>query len=78
VIVFYLLNRLFADYGTWYLVGLGLLAILVTTRFPRGVWGIVSVRLGLHLFPVQRRLVADVRHSSVSTQGGHSRRASRA
>ena len=77
VIVFYLLNRLFADYGTWYLVGLGLLAILVTTRYPKGIWGIVSARLGLHLFPVQRRLVADVRQSPVSTQGGHSRGASR-
>ena len=77
VLVFYLLNRLFADYGTWYLVGLGLLAILVTTRYPKGIWGIVSARLGLHLFPVQRRLVADVRQSPVSTQGGHSRGASR-
>jgi branched-chain amino acid transport system permease protein len=56
VIVFYLLNRLFSDYGTWYLVGLGLLAILVTTRFPQGIWGTVSTRFGLHLFPVQRRL----------------------
>jgi len=56
VIVFYLLNRLFSDYGTWYLVGLGLLAIVVTTRFPKGIWGIVSARFGLHLFPVQRRL----------------------
>jgi len=56
VIVFYLLNRLFSDYGTWYLVGLGLLAIVVTTRFPKGLWGVVSGRFGLHLFPVQRRL----------------------
>ena len=56
VIVFYLLNRLFSDYGTWYLVGLGLLAILVTTRFPQGIWGVVGARFGLHLFPVQRRL----------------------
>lgn len=58
VIVFYLLNRLFSDHGTWYLVGLGLLAILVTTRFPRGIWGLVSARFGLHLFPVQRRLTS--------------------
>lgn len=57
VIVFYLLNRLFSDYGTWYLVGLGLLAILVTTRFPKGLWGVVSARFDLHLFPVQRRVV---------------------
>jgi branched-chain amino acid transport system permease protein len=60
VMLFFLLNRLFSDYGTWYLVGLGLLAILVTTRFPRGLWGYTSGRLGLHLFPVLRRLsIAD-------------------
>ena len=55
VIVFCLLNRLFSDYGPWYLVGLGLLAILVTTRFPQGIWGAISGKSGWHLFPVQRR-----------------------
>jgi branched-chain amino acid transport system permease protein len=56
VIVFYGLNRAFSDYGTWYLVGLGLLAIVVTTRFPKGIWGSVSRRFDLHFFPVHRRL----------------------
>jgi branched-chain amino acid transport system permease protein len=59
VIVFYSLNRLFSDYGTWYLVGLGLLAIVVTTRMPRGIWGTLSGRLDLHFFPVHRRLSVD-------------------
>ncbi len=57
VILFYLLNKYFSEYGTWYLVGLGLLAIVVTIRFPKGLWGYVSQRLDLHFFPVQRRLV---------------------
>src|SRR5512134_913605 len=57
VILFYLLNKFFSDYGTWYLVGLGLLAIVVTIRFPRGLWGWLSHRFDLHFFPVQRRLV---------------------
>ena len=57
VILFYLLNKFFSDYGTWYLVGLGLLAIVVTISFPRGLWGWVSQRFDLHFFPVQRRLV---------------------
>jgi len=57
VVLFYLLNKFFSDYGTWYLVGLGLLAIVVTIRFPRGIWGWVAHRYDLHLFPVQRRLV---------------------
>jgi len=54
--VFFLLDRLFSDYRTWYLVGLGLLAILATTRFPKGIWGYVSGRFGRQPFPVQRRL----------------------
>jgi hypothetical protein len=37
-------------------VGLGLLAILATTRFPKGLWGYVSARFDLHLFPVHCRL----------------------
>jgi branched-chain amino acid transport system permease protein len=59
VMIFFLLNRLFSDYGTWYLVGLGLLAILATTRFPKGLWGYANGRFGLHLFPVLRRLSVD-------------------
>ena len=57
VVLFYLLNRFFSDYGTWYLVGLGLLAIVVTIKFPRGLWGYVAQRYDLHFFPVQRRLL---------------------
>jgi branched-chain amino acid transport system permease protein len=56
VVLFYLLSKLFSDYGTWYLVGLGLLAVAVTIKLPRGLWGTVSGKLDLHLFPVQRRL----------------------
>ena len=57
VILFYLLSKFFSDYGTWYLVGLGMLAIVVTIRFPRGLWGWISSKYDLHFFPVQRRLV---------------------
>ncbi len=56
-VLFWLLSKYFSEYGTWYLVGLGLLAIVVTIRFPRGLWGWVSQRYDLHFFPVQRRLV---------------------
>ncbi len=56
VALFYVLNRVFSDYGTLYLILLGALAIVVTIKFPRGLWGVVSHRYGIHLFPVQRRL----------------------
>lgn len=57
VLLFFLLNKLFSGYGTWYLVGLGLLAVVVMLKFPRGLWGFVSGKFDLHLFPVQRRLI---------------------
>jgi branched-chain amino acid transport system permease protein len=55
-LVFFALNKFFSDYGTWYLLGLGLLAIVVTIFFKQGLWGYVQQRWGISLFPTQRRL----------------------
>jgi branched-chain amino acid transport system permease protein len=55
-LVFWALNKYFSDHGTWYLLGLGLLAIVVTIYFKQGLWGFVQQRWGLSLFPTQRRL----------------------
>ncbi|MGQ0565816.1 MAG: branched-chain amino acid ABC transporter permease [Gemmobacter sp.] len=57
VIVFYILQSTLADFGSWYLLTLGLIAIAVMLFAPRGLWGLVAERTGLQLFPVQRRLV---------------------
>jgi branched-chain amino acid transport system permease protein len=55
-VVFWALNKFFSDYGTWYLVGLGLLAIAVTLVFKQGLWGHVQKRYAFRVFPIQRRL----------------------
>lgn len=55
-LLFYALNKLFSDYGTWYLLGLGLLAIVVTIFFRQGLWGWAQQRWGLSLFPTRRTL----------------------
>jgi branched-chain amino acid transport system permease protein len=55
-LVFWLLNKFFSDYGTWYLLGLGLLAIVVTIFFKQGLWGYLQQRYGIALFPTQRKL----------------------
>lgn len=55
-LVFFLLNKFFSDYGTWYLLGLGALAIVVTIYFKQGLWGWAQQRWGWSLFPTQRRL----------------------
>jgi len=56
-LIFWALNKSFSDYGTWYLLGLGLLAIVVTIFFKQGLWGWAQQRYGWSLFPTQRRLV---------------------
>jgi branched-chain amino acid transport system permease protein len=55
-LVYFLLRELLADYGTWYLIVLGVVAILVMVQAPQGLWGLVADRLDLRFFPVQRRV----------------------
>ena len=56
-LVFWLLNKFFSDYGTWYLLGLGMLAIVMTIYFKQGLWGFVQQRWGWTLFPTSRKLL---------------------
>lgn len=60
VLVFYLMQTYLSSYGTWYLILLGALAIVVMLFAPRGIWGFVTERTGLSLFPMRRRLSATV------------------
>lgn len=55
-LVFWAMNKFFSEYGTWYLIGLGLLAIVMTVYFKQGLWGFVQQRWGWTLFPTARRL----------------------
>jgi len=57
VIVFFLLQSMLAQHGTWYLIALGTIGIVVMLFAPRGIWGLISDRTGLQLFPIRRRLV---------------------
>lgn len=59
-LVFWALNKFFSDYGTWYLLGLGLLAIVMTIYFKQGLWGYAQQRWGWTLFPTSRVLKLDV------------------
>lgn len=55
-IVFFAVQQEFADQGAWYLVGLGVLAVVVTLVAPRGLWGSVVDRTGVRLVPVGYRV----------------------
>ncbi len=56
-VIFYVMQRYLADFGAAYLILLGALGIFVMLFAPRGIWGFVSARYGLTLFPTRRRLV---------------------
>ena len=55
-LVFFLLRELLADYGSWYMILLGTLAVVVMMRYPQGLWGLVLERWDVRFFPVQRRI----------------------
>ena len=56
VLVFYVLQTNLAHFGTWYLILLGVFAIVVMLFAPRGIWGFLSDRYGLSIFPTRRLL----------------------
>ena len=66
VLVLFALQTLLADYGSWYLMILGALAVAVMLFAPGGLWGLLSDRTGLRLFPIQRRL----ERTDTRTKGG--------
>jgi branched-chain amino acid transport system permease protein len=55
-LIFFILRFLLADYGAWYLVTLGLLAIAVMVAAPQGIWGLISKSLNIQFFPVRRNV----------------------
>lgn len=55
-LIFFLLREPLAQFGTWYLILLGLVAVVIMLKAPQGIWGLVAERWDLRFFPVQRRL----------------------
>jgi branched-chain amino acid transport system permease protein len=55
-LLFFAFREVLADYGAWYMILLGLLAVVAMLRFPQGLWGLVAERWGVHVFPVRRRV----------------------
>ena len=55
VMVFYALQRLLADYGTVYLIVLGLIGIAVMLFARRGLWGLFSQWTGVEILPLRQR-----------------------
>jgi branched-chain amino acid transport system permease protein len=56
-LVFFLLRQFLADLGTIYLIMLGVVAIVVMLKAPKGLWGLAVERFGFQLFPLERRVI---------------------
>ena len=55
-IIYFALQQLLSDYGTWYLILIGALAAGIVVFAQRGLWGTLVRRHAIDLFPVRRRL----------------------
>jgi branched-chain amino acid transport system permease protein len=58
-IIYFALQQTLSQYGSTYFLLLGVIAVLMATKVPRGLWGLVAARWDLHLFPVRRGLVLE-------------------
>lgn len=58
--VFYILKRLLSDYGSVYLIVLGLIGIAIMLFARRGLWGMLKERTGFDLLPLSHRPPAAV------------------
>jgi ABC-type branched-chain amino acid transport system, permease component len=55
VLVFYILQRVLADYGTVYLIVLGLIGIVIMLFARKGLWGMFTEKTGIELLPLRHR-----------------------
>jgi len=55
-LIFFVIETWFGSLGVWYLIGLGLVALIFSLFLPRGLWGAIENRFGISLMPVGYRL----------------------
>ena len=56
-IIFFVFRQELYNLGTVYLMLLGLLAIIIMLKMPKGIWGWASNRFGCQVLPLQRRVL---------------------
>ena len=56
MLIYFVLRELLADYGAWYLILLGVVAVVIMLRAREGLWGLIAHRFNVHLFSVRRYL----------------------
>jgi branched-chain amino acid transport system permease protein len=71
-IIFYALRETTAQYGTWYFIVLGLVAMAITVWAPTGIYGLILKKTKFMLFPLQRRVRYAVEVAPKRGGGGES------
>lgn len=56
-LIYFVADRFFAQYGAVYMVILGLMTLLTALYARQGIWGLISSRIHIPLFPVGRKLI---------------------
>jgi branched-chain amino acid transport system permease protein len=51
-VIFFALQQALSDYGSYYLIILGILGIAVAVWLPSGLWGLIADRTRITLFPI--------------------------
>jgi branched-chain amino acid transport system permease protein len=55
-VIYFALQQNLAQHGAWYLIILGAVAVAVAIWLPKGIWGTLTERFKIELFPVGYRL----------------------
>jgi branched-chain amino acid transport system permease protein len=69
-LLFFFLRETLSEYGAWYMILLGVLAVVAMLRFPQGIWGLLAERWDVHVFPLQRRVRLADREREPSIERG--------
>ncbi|MES2264819.1 MAG: branched-chain amino acid ABC transporter permease [Pseudomonadota bacterium] len=55
-LIFFAMREMLSDYGSWYMMAMGVVAIVVMLKWPKGIWGTLQQHVDFRLFPLQRRV----------------------
>jgi branched-chain amino acid transport system permease protein len=55
-VLFFIIETWFGAAGVWYLIGLGLAAVIFSLYLPKGIWGAIEKRFGITLLPIGYKL----------------------
>ncbi len=56
-LIYFILREWLADFGTWYIISLGSIAIIVMIYAPNGIWGLIVNKYKIHLFSTGAKVI---------------------